>query len=225
LEPRGRFVAASNATLLCDLTGTDLRAVYKPEAGEAPLWDFPAGTLHRREVAAYVVDRVMGFGLVPPTVLREDGPFGRGSVQLFVDHDPAVHYFTLVESSSEVVQADLRRMVVFDLVTNNADRKGGHVLLGPDGHLRLVDHGICFHEEPKVRTVGWDFAGEPLPADAREAAARVVARLPDGPVRDELESLLSAAELAALAVRAAAVASAERFPPPAGPRPYPWPAL
>lgn len=231
LEPVGRIASASNVTLLCrlggDPPGRELLAVYKPERGEAPLWDFPPDTLHRREVAAYVVDRALGWGMVPPTVRRDDGPYGRGSVQLFVDHDPDRHYFALVEEGDPDVLSQLRRMVVFDLVVNNADRKGSHVLLSEDGRIHLVDHGICFHHEPKLRTVAWDFADEPVPEDARDDVARLAGLLSDAahPVTRRLGDLLDDAEIAALARRARQAGELDRLPRPSGPRPLPWPPL
>lgn len=231
LEPVGRISSASNVTLLCrlgdDRLHGELLAVYKPERGEAPLWDFPPGTLHRREVAAFVVDRALGWGMVPPTVLRDDAPYGRGSVQLFVDHDPDRHYFTLVEEAADAVLSQLRRMVVFDVIVNNADRKGSHVLLPEDGRIRLVDHGICFHAEAKLRTVAWDFAGEPVPGDAREDAARLADRLEDrtDPATRRIGQLLDGDELDALRRRARTSEDLDRLPHPTGPRPLPWPPL
>lgn len=227
LEPLGRIVTASNTTLLCRLVDQELLAVYKPERGEAPLWDFPQGTLHRREVAAYVLDRALGWKMVPPTVLRNDAPHGRGSVQLFVDHDPERHYFALLRHGDRAVREELARMVVFDLLTNNADRKGSHVLLAGDGRLRLVDHGLTFHVTPKLRTVAWDFAGEAIPEDSREVADRLARRLQDDrdAVTARLGELLAAEEVAATAGRARRVADLRRFPPPTGRRPLPWPPL
>lgn len=230
LEPVGRISSASNVTLLCrvgdDRADGGLLAVYKPERGEAPLWDFPPGTLHRREVAAFLVDRALGWDMVPPTVLRDDGPYGRGSAQLFVEHDPDRHYFTLVEEDDEAVLSQLRRMVVFDVIVNNADRKGSHVLLPEDGRLRLVDHGICFHAEPKLRTVAWDFAGEPVPAEAREDAVRLADLLATAdPATRRIGQLLAGGELDALRRRARNVGELDRLPHPTGPRPLPWPPL
>ena len=156
----GALTRASNATLLVRLGEAEDAplAVYKPRAGERPLWDFPDGTLCAREVAASVVARELGWPAIPRTDLVE-GPFGEGSLQDFVDVDPEQHYFTLRDDHD----ADLRRLAVFDVVANNADRKGGHVLLATDGTVVAIDHGLCFHVEPKLRTVIWDFAGEPLP--------------------------------------------------------------
>ncbi len=227
LEPLGRFTTASNATLLCRLGDDDLLAVYKPERGEAPLWDFPRGTLHRREVAAYVLDRALGWGMVPPTVLRHDAPHGRGSVQLFVSHDPERHYFALLNDGDQGVREQLARMVVFDLLANNADRKGSHVLLADDGRLRLVDHGLTFHVAPKLRTVAWDFVGEAIPEVSREDASTLTRRLQDDRdvVTARLRELLAADEVAATARRARRVTELSRFPPPTGRRPLPWPPL
>lgn len=231
LEPVGRIASASNVTLLCRLAGATTDpprlAVYKPERGEAPLWDFPPGTLHLREVAAYVVDRALGWGMVPPTVLRQEGPYGRGSVQLFVDHDPDRHYFALIEEGDEDILGQLRRMVVFDLVVNNADRKGSHVLVPEDGRIRLVDHGICFHAEPKLRTVAWDFADEPVPEDDRADALELAARLSRGSddATRRLRGLLTHREVDALVRRARSLSDLDRLPRPTGPRPLPWPPL
>ncbi|MTV26294.1 SCO1664 family protein [Nitriliruptoraceae bacterium ZYF776] len=217
---------------LDDLDPDDL-AVHKPRRGEAPLWDFPDGTLHRREVAAHLVGVALGWDLVPTTVLREDGPFGPGSLQRFVAHDPEHHYFHLLEHGDDHVLDQLRRMVVFDLVIDNADRKGGHVLLAeardlPDGRVhgevRLVDHGVSFHVEHKLRTVAWHLVGEPIPDEGRAAAAGLRPQL-DGPLGEELARLLSPPELTALRTRAAVVGDLDRFPEPTGHHPYPWPLL
>lgn len=225
LQPVGRFASASNATLLCELE-QGLRAVYKPRRGEAPLWDFPGGTLYRREVAAYEVDRALGWGAVPITVVREDGPYGAGSVQLHVAHDPDEHYFALVEQDDADTIAQLRRMVVFDLVINNADRKGGHVLRDGHGHVWLVDHGVCFHREPKLRTVAWEFAGERLSHDLQADVGRLAQDLarPNG-LAGRLRTLLDPLEVDALRRRAVAVSQLDALPAPAGPRPFPWPLL
>jgi uncharacterized repeat protein (TIGR03843 family) len=228
LEVLGRFAAASNATLLCRVGADDeLLAVYKPARGERPLWDFAAGTLHRREVAAAVVDGALGLGMVPETVLRPDAPYGPGSVQRFVEHDPERHYFTLLEEDDPAIVAQLEAMIVFDLVVNNADRKAGHVLVDEEERVRLVDHGVCFHVEAKLRTVAWDLAGEPVPEDLRRRAGRAAdaVRREDGDVRSRLRDLLTGAEVEATAARAGRVAALERFPPPEGPRPWPWPPI
>ncbi|HEX6579288.1 MAG TPA: SCO1664 family protein [Actinomycetota bacterium] len=222
LEVLGLLPNASNHTFLAQARSADeeLLAVYKPRRGEAPLWDFPEGTLCAREVAAYVVSRALGWPNVPATVLR-DGPYGVGSVQRFMPHDPEEHYFTLAERFPE----ELRRVAVFDMVVNNADRKSGHCLLGEDGRIFLVDHGVCFSDEPKLRTVIWDFIGDPLEEATRADVRRLAGEIRGGQVRDELANLLAPVELAALAERADTVAAAVRFPEPGPDRPFPWPPI
>ncbi len=222
LEILGLLPRSSNYTFLARVRGDagETLAVYKPRAGETPLWDFPDGTLCQREVAAYKVARTLGWPWVPPTVLR-DGPEGPGSVQLFVEFDPEHHYFTLIEDMAD----ELRRVALFDLVVNNADRKGGHCLLAANGRMFVVDHGVCFSAQPKLRTVIWDFAGEPVPERARADVRRLAGELLGGSFRDELRGLLSAAELDATARRATAVAELAKFPEPGPGRPYPWPPV
>ena len=224
IELKGQFVWGSNYTFLVQVTqGDETRpAVYKPARGERPLWDFPEGTLAQREVAAYVVSRALGWDLVPPTVLRPDGPAGAGSLQLFVDADPERHYFTFTEAEKQ----RLRPVAVFDLLINNADRKGGHVLLGESDHLWLIDHGVCFHAEDKLRTVIWDFVGEPIPRELLAALRRLrLALLDDDALRTELGGLLAAEEVEALQGRADRLLRLKRFPPPGADRPYPWPLV
>ena len=178
----------SNATLLVNLSlgGDELRAIYKPQRGERPLWDFPTGTLCRREVAAFAVSRALGWDLVPDTVLR-DGPFGLGMVQRYVEHDPDRHYFAILEEQGD----PLRRMAAFDIVVNNADRKGGHCLeAAEDGRVLGIDHGLCFHAQWKLRTVIWDFGGEPLPADVVTDLTGLAAEIDAGGLDAELGELL-----------------------------------
>jgi hypothetical protein len=224
LEVLGLLPRSSNYTFLARATAGEDEAlvVYKPRRGEMPLWDFPEGTLCQREVAAYAVARALGWPDVPPTVLR-DGPEGEGSAQLFVEFDPAKHYFTMAGER----QDEFQRVAVFDLVVNNADRKSGHCLCAvDDGRVFVVDHGVSFSIEPKLRTVIWEFAGEPIPAGLRDDARRVGAEIQGGgTLRDELGPLLSADEIEATARRALAVGDAERFPHPVGERPYPWPPV
>ena len=226
LTVHGRIVNASNGTMLVQAdAGDDVLAVYKPQAGERPLWDFPFGTLHLREVAAYEVSAHLGWEVVPPTILR-DGPFGPGSVQLFIDHDPRRHYFVLVED--EAHDEALARMAAFDLVVNNADRKGGHVLLAPDGHIWGCDHGLTFHEETKLRTVIWDFGGVELPPAWIEDLCRLAADLADpaSGLATRLRDLLDQPEIDILARRARALAAAGQLPDLAeDERPYPWPPI
>jgi hypothetical protein len=222
LEVLGLLPNASNHTFLVRTRNDDeTLAVYKPRRGETPLWDFPEGTLCGREVAAYVVARTLGWPNVPATVLRE-GPYGIGSVQRFVRFEPEEHYFTLAER----FPMEFRRIAVFDLVVNNADRKAGHCLLGEDGAIHVVDHGVCFSDEPKLRTVIWDHVGQPLDARVRADLLRLAEDVRAGPVREELANLLDSTEVDALTQRAREVAEMERLPEP-GPdrRPFPWPPI
>jgi hypothetical protein len=223
---KGQFMWGSNYTFLAEvqLEETTLPAVYKPRKGEQPLWDFPAATLTHREVAAYLVSEALGWGLVPPTVYRRrGGPIGPGSLQFYIEHDPEIHFFTF---SAEDRQT-LRPVAIFDILINNADRKGGHLLVGPDGHLWLIDHGICFHEEDKLRTVIWDFAGEPIPENILADVQTFLEKLlPGSELRNTLSEHLNPAEISALYQRGQALLTTRTFPaPPEDRRPYPWPPV
>lgn len=222
LEPLGLLPRSTNYTFLARVSDGDEQAlaVYKPRAGEAPLWDFPEGTLHRREVAAFVLADALGWPRVPPTVLR-DGPRGPGSVQLFVEFDPRQHYFTMQDDRPD----EFRRVALFDVIANNADRKSGHCLLSSDGEVFSVDHGVCFHEQPKLRTVIWDFAGEPIPQGMLDDLRALRARLAAGPLRETLAGLLSPAEVDAVERRLSDLVERGRFPHPGPGRPYPWPVV
>lgn len=215
----GRMPWSSNATYLCEVGCGDevVRAIYKPRRGERPLWDFPSGLDHR-EAAAYELSEALGWGLVPLTILR-DGPLGPGSVQQFVDADFEQHYFTLLED--EATHDELRRMCAFDLVGNNTDRKSGHCLLGVDGRIYGIDHGLMFHEEFKLRTVIWDFAGEPVPAPILAA----VDELASAGLPDPLAALLDSYERDAVLARARALVRAGCFPIDETGRRYPWPLV
>lgn len=210
---------SSNATFLVHVTCGDVRipAVYKPGRGERPLWDFPDG-LFRREAAAWVLSDALGWGVVPETIIRADGPFGPGSLQRFVNADFEQHYFTLLEQ--EEWRDWLVRIAAFDLLANNADRKSGHCLLAED-QVFGIDNGLCFHVEPKLRTVMWDFAGEEIPEAPVADVARVAADLPV-----DLGGLLHPAEIAALSRRMAALVRDPVFPWPSGHHhDYPWPMV
>jgi uncharacterized repeat protein (TIGR03843 family) len=220
----GQFVWGSNHTFLVEVRSPHarLQAVYKPAEGEQPLWDFPPKSLARREVAAYLISEALGWDLVPPTVLRADGPGGGGSLQLFLPADPERHYFTFEPGEKQ----RLRPAALFDLLINNADRKAGHVILSPDGHVWLIDHGVCFHEEDKLRTVIWDFAGEPIGAPLLAAIERLRAGLDERtPLRVQLAPLLSPVEIRALLDRADRLLAERRFPHPGPGRPFPWPLI
>lgn len=225
LEVVGRMRFASNGTFLVRVSGDglDTVAVYKPRRGERPLWDFPDGTLCQREVASYEVSRALGWGIVPVTVMRDDGPLGPGAVQRFVDHDPEEHYFTLLPGHPE----RFREFAAFDVLVNNTDRKGGHCLRDQVNDAIVgIDHGLTFHTSWKLRTVIWDFAGEPLGPTRTDALCRLSRDLEGGPLGARLGPLLSPAELAALANRTAALLRAGRLP---GPEPgyhsVPWPMV
>lgn len=215
----GRIAGSSNVTLLvtCALGEDEVDAVYKPVRGERPLWDFPPG-LHRREVAARVLSEWLGWGLVPETVLRVDAPFGEGSLQQVVPEDGESHYFTLRDDPAW--HASLRRLAAFDVVANNADRKSGHVLLA-DGRLWAIDHGLTFHLEPKLRTVIWDFAGDPLAPEVRADLGRLAEEGPPG----ELDGLLDDEEQVEVLRRAEALAAAGSLPFPTSERAIPWPLV
>lgn len=250
LTVRGRVREASNAVLYCSVAheGREAACVYKPVAGEQPLWDFPDGTLAQREVAAYEISEATGWGLVPPTVLR-DGPYGEGMVQLWIEADPEARLLALTEDEEAgegwkavgpaqidehrtalLVHADtpeLRRLAVLDAVINNGDRKGGHLLPAPGGRLYGIDHGVTFHVDDKLRTLLWGWAGEELPAEAAgvlDALGRSLA--PGEPLATRLAELLTGAEVAAVRARVEALRATGRHPEPSGQWPaIPWPPV
>jgi uncharacterized repeat protein (TIGR03843 family) len=220
LEIEGRLIDASNATLFCRISDGELSAacVYKPIRGERPLWDFPDGTLAEREVATYLVSVATGWDVVPPTVLR-DGPLGTGMVQLWIDVDETVDLAALARSDHPA----LRRMALLDAVVNNADRKGGHLLPLPDGHVYGVDHGVCFSVEPKLRTLLWGWRGEPLTDDEVETLSDLRAQL-EGPLGEALLGLLTPDEVAATKDRVDVLLASGCFPFPSPDWPaIPWP--
>jgi uncharacterized repeat protein (TIGR03843 family) len=228
LELAGLMPWSSNYTFLgavSDASGASAQVVYKPIRGERPLWDFPRGSLAKREVAAYVVCRSLGWDLVPPTVLR-GGPHGRGSVQLYVECDQDEHFFTFREDPA--FKRSLQALALFDIVTNNADRKGGHCLRAGDSCIVAIDQGLCFHVEPKLRTVIWDYASEPIPTDLLADLRRLDDELGrrDDPTVEQLKELLFEGEIAALGQRVEALVAVGCFPdPPEDRRPYPWPLI
>lgn len=226
LHLEGQFVYGSNYTFMVNCTYQDrsLKAVYKPLRGEQPLWDFPGQSLAHREVAAYLVSEALGWDLVPATVFRSEGaPMGAGSLQVFVPHDPEYHYFTFRESD----KIGFPKVMLFDLLINNADRKGGHLLIDPEGSLKLIDHGLCFHVEDKLRTVVWDHAGEAIPPDLLADAARVSAALtPENSLYRTLQAHLHKDEIDALRQRTETLLEKGVFPhPPENRRAYPWPLV
>ncbi|PZC47751.1 MAG: Phosphatidylinositol 3- and 4-kinase [Chloroflexi bacterium] len=217
--------AGSNYTFLIDVCRdgqVECRAIYKPASGEAPLWDFPDGTLHKREYACYLLSSALGWDFVPPSVVR-DGPFGPGAVLLYIDHDPRNHYFTMREQ----FEAEVKRICLFDVITNQADRKASHFLLGRlDERVWGIDHGLAFHEQMKLRTVVWDFAQEPIPQDLLEQCEALMLDLaahrePAAIVKD----WISPAEYQALQDRIEGVLEHPVFPYPLSRRSVPWPWL
>lgn len=223
MEVLGLLPYSSNYVFLARIGGAEnALAIYKPTKGERPLWDFPEKTLAAREVASFVVSEAGGWHFVPPTVLREDGPLGPGSLQLFIDHDPERHYFVLAEERLD----EFEDFAAFDIVVNNADRKGGHVLEDRDGRLWAVDHGLTFNVEPKLRTVIWELAGRSLSSNVRDRLESVVAKLSD---RDglggELAGLLSEEEAEATRERTQQLLKVGTFPEPTSQHHLPWPLV
>jgi uncharacterized repeat protein (TIGR03843 family) len=226
VELHGQFLLGSNYTFLVKVhhNGQEYQAVYKPSRGEQPLWDFPTSTLAHREVAAYLVSEALGWRFVPLTLLRDDGPFGPGSIQQYIEYDPNYHYFNFTAED----KARLRPVTLFDLLCNNADRKGSHVIIEEGTHkLWLIDHGLCFHEEDKLRTVIWDFAGQDIPTELLADLERFRAALAQtSGLLADLPRHLSPRELAALAARATSLLRSGAFPlPPEDRRAFPYPPL
>ncbi|MBB4762283.1 SCO1664 family protein [Amorphoplanes digitatis] len=249
MELEGRLVGASNTTLRAEITldGLTRRCVYKPVRGERPLWDFPDGTLAGREVSAFLVSQATGWGLVPPTILR-DGPLGPGACQLWIDepddaetligfipaYDVPAGWFAIASARDEdgdayaLAHADdprLSRLAVLDAVINNADRKAGHVLYAPGGRIHAVDHGVCFHVENKLRTVLWGWTGKAIPADSVETLSVLAERL-EGDLGAELEQHLTVTEVQHAQLRVRRLLRAARFPEPSRDWPaVPWPPV
>jgi uncharacterized repeat protein (TIGR03843 family) len=244
LTLHGRVLPASNATFVGEIDG--VRVVYKPIAGERPLWDFPDGTLAGREVASYAVSQALDWNIVPPTILR-DGPHGPGMVQLWRDEDEGQapvdivahaevpdgfrHVFDGLDAHDQpvsLVHEDspaLRRMALFDVVVNNADRKGGHVLAGVDGHVYGVDHGLCLHTDHKLRTVLWGWVGRPMPEDVVDSLKRLRTDL-DGSLRDTMGEHVTRREVRTLIGRIDRLLADPCYPRPSGRSPaIPWPAF
>jgi uncharacterized repeat protein (TIGR03843 family) len=221
VEVLGLLPYSSNYVFLTRVTGGDeeLLAVYKPRKGERPLWDFPTGTLAAREVAAYEVSEAGGWGFVPPTVMRLDAPLGAGSLQQFIEHDPERHFFVLMEEPERRIE--FAKLAAFDIVINNADRKGGHVLEDADGKLWAVDHGLAFNAEPKLRTVIWGFAGDELQPEARAQLETALQALAD----TRLDELLSPDEVIETRARAELLLKTGTYPHPSGPYAMPWPLV
>ena len=220
IEILGRMPWSSNATFLVEATLADkvARGIYKPHAGERPLWDFPDG-LYRREVAAYELSAALDWSVVPLTIERDDVPHGIGSLQRFIDADFEQHYFTMLEDDETHDQ--LRRMAAFDFISNNTDRKGGHCLIDSDGHIWGIDNGLSFHAEFKLRTVIWDFGGEELDEQTVLDLEQLVT---DG-LPDSVARLLGAFERDALLARTRALLRAGELPIDESGQRYPWPLV
>jgi uncharacterized repeat protein (TIGR03843 family) len=223
-KSHGLMPWSSNYTFLVTVrdAGVKTLAIYKPRRGERPLWDFPDGSLALREVAAFHVSRALGWDFVPPTVLRE-GFLGLGAVQLFIEADPEEHYFTLRDEHVPVFQ----RVAIFDYIVNNADRKAGHCLRDPDGHIWTIDHGLTFNIEYKLRTVIWDFAGQPIPDDIMADLCRLQQALnqPSSPILSELAPLITKPEIEMFRNRLDRIITAGTFPSPGVGRNVPFPPI
>jgi hypothetical protein len=219
----GLMPDSSNYTFLVRVGADDLEglAIYKPRRGERPLWDFPRGTLCQREAAAYLVSEALEWHLIPPTVLRDVEPHGFGSLQLFVDADPDAHYFSLRGNFDD----QCMRIAAFDVLVNNADRKGGHILLDAENRLWAIDHGITFHAEPKLRTVIWEYAGQPIPTALVEDIGRLPEQIESGALGQVLAELLEPYEIEAFRRRIDRLLRRPIFPHPGGGRSMPWPPV
>jgi hypothetical protein len=226
VEERAMLAAGSNYVFLLKLRHPEAGegyAVYKPQRGEAPLSDFPDGTLYKREYAAYLLSEALGWRLVPPTIIRDEGlEAGVGALQLFVEHDPSQHFFTLKEGR----ELEMKRIALFDWLANNADRKGGHCLLAGDGRIWCIDQGLTFHSDNKLRTVIWDYAGAPVPDELADEVCRLGERLEaDAFLRSEFQTLIAPQEYAKLLERIETIDRFRVYPHPPAYRPYPWPMI
>lgn len=226
LRLEGQFIYGSNYTFLanCYFENLSFKVVYKPMEGERPLWDFPHKTLAKREVAAFLVSDALGWTLVPPTIFRRrNAPMGTGSVQLYIDHDPEYHFFKFGEKEQE----QMPWVMAFDLLINNADRKGGHFLMDPDGELWLIDHGLSFNVEDKLRTVLWDYAGQSIPLDILSDIEGLRMELSSqSDLFQSLQPYLTLEEIEALKARADSLINTGIYPlPPEERRAYPWPLV
>lgn len=220
IDVKGRMPYSSNATLLVEITHEDVKlpAIYKPQSGERPLWDFPDG-LYKREVAAYILSLDLGWDLIPPTVLRFDAPYGPGSIQLFINALFEEHYFSLMNRAN--LKSKFIEFAIFDLVGNNTDRKSGHILIDEDGHLWGIDNGLMFHEQPKLRTVIWEFNATTLTESQLDDLERV-----SNNAYEIFEQYLSKSEIKAFKKRSSYLISKGALPEiETEERPYPWPLI
>lgn len=227
VELSGQAIRGSNSTFLCNVSLGDqfFQAIYKPTKGERPLWDFPHFTLAQREVAAFIVSQLLGWNFVPPTVLRDESViFGKGSLQFFIEHDPMYHYLNF----PSVDPLTMKKIVLFDLLINNADRKSGHVIFDQNSEVWLIDHGLCFNVEKKHRTVIWEYAGEEIPEDLKYDIRNFISILKLNKLRlvKKLKLLISNNELFTIIQRGEEILSLDEFPSPEpNRRSYPWPPI
>jgi hypothetical protein len=225
LNLEGQFLQGSNGTFLVVVShaGNSMPAVYKPKAAEQPLWDFPRGTLCKREVAAYIFSEALGWNLVPPTTFRKEAPLGPGSLQAFIAHDPNIHYLNM-QSENPGLRS---KVLLFDCMVNNADRKAGHFIMDVDKNTWLIDHGLTFHEQEKLRTVAWDHAGEQLPSDLQVDIHRVLVEVDtQAGIYDQLAHLLTTIEIQALLLRMKTLLKKGTYPVPSIDRhAIPWPPI
>ena len=225
IDLQGQFVLGSNYTFLVELEHKDIsiKAVYKPSEGEIPLWDFPAETLAARETAAYLISEALEWGFVPPTVMRDKGPFGKGSIQFYIPHNPELNYFSFDKKTRD----RLEPAAVFDLVINNADRKGSHIILDENQHIWLIDHGLCFHPASKLRTVIWDFSGQPITRELVIQLEFLAKKLDtDKEFTEKLSNFLNQEEVSAIKRRILFIINHPVFPTPdTNKRQFPWPLV
>jgi uncharacterized repeat protein (TIGR03843 family) len=225
IDLRGQFTLGSNYTFLVGLNhpSGSVQAVYKPQQGEIPLWDFPPESLAGRENAAYILSEALGWELVPPTAMRSSDPLGRGSLQLYIPHDPEINYFSFDDATIQ----RLKPTALFDLVINNADRKGSHIILDEDQHIWLIDHGLCFHPSPKLRSVIWDFADQSVPAELVHDLVGVLEQLhPGEELSGELSQFIGPEEISALKSRILNIINHPIYPKPdTHKRQFPWPLV
>ncbi|PKN86262.1 MAG: hypothetical protein CVU46_08450 [Chloroflexi bacterium HGW-Chloroflexi-8] len=223
----GQPLVGSNATLLvsCCFEGQTLHAIYKPDQGEQPLWDFPRNSLSKREIAAFVISYLIGWNFVPPTVFRvHKAIYGKGSLQFFIPHDPRLNYFNLPTRQEKIIQ----QIVLFDIIINNADRKAGHIIQDENGKIWLIDHGVCFHQEPKLRTVIWDYAKMKIPTALLLDLNRllIILRKKDNKLAKKLNKFLSSGEIFMIESRLEKLIESGIFPSfEKDKRPYPWPLI
>jgi uncharacterized repeat protein (TIGR03843 family) len=228
IEVIGQPLIGSNDTLFVKTTfgQESLHAIYKPERGEQPLWDFPLNSLSKREISAFIISHLIGWNFVPPTIYTtSSAPFGNGSLQLFIPHNPRITFFNLLNRDIRTIQ----KIAIFDTIINNADRKGGHIIQDENGKIWLIDHGLCFHTDYKLRTVIWDFADQTIPDELLEEMQRFhnIIKNEKFFLVQKLKKLLSSVEFFMVVKRTDELLRAGTFPAIGNreSRPYPWPLI